>query len=365
MTQSPRSSLGSVWDIVGYVALVLVAIVAGFLYFSEDPKPKPVEAPAAPRVVAPPESRLDRLTRQARAGDVVSQQQLGQVYYMGMDVTRDYAEGVKWLRMAADRGDAIAARILGFAYRYGHGVTKDEAQAVSWWRVAAGKGDAIASFEMSKSYLEGRGVAKSEAETLSYCRAAAERGENHAQLYLGYWYLVGYIVTKSNADALAWFRKSAVQGNADAQSYLGTMYRDGLSVPVSYDEALRWFRFAIAHRSGAGCANLAYMYFDGKGVAKDVAQGNSYLLKGALWDDDRSQMELGRRHASGIGFEADPVEGCAWYDVAAHGGQNAEAAEARDIILRSLSSSQATAMRVRSAAIVAEIKAERTARRTP
>ena len=365
MATSPRSPLGASLDIAGYAALVLIAVVAGFLYFSDTTESVALPPRPLPPVVAvPPESRLDRLTRQARAGDVMSQQQLGQVYYMGMDVTRDYAEGVRWLKMAAERGDAVAARLMGFAYRFGNGVVADEAQAVSWWRLAASKGDDVASFEMAKAYLDGRGVAESKADALGYCRSAADMGYQHAQLYLGYWYLKGVIVAQSNSDAFLWLRKSAVQGNSEAQNYLGTMYRDGLSVPPSDSEAIRWFRFAVDHHSGPGCVSLAWMFSQGRGGSKDETQANALLLKGAMLGYDSAQAELARRYVAGVGLSADSVEGCAWYDVAARGGDS-DATIARDGLLKVLSSAQVSAMRVRSDALIAQIKAERTSRRRP
>ena len=117
MTTTPRSSLGSIADIIGYVALVLIAVVEGFLYFEEKaPPPAPAPpAPVAPRITTPAESLLDRLSRQARSGDLVSQRQLGQLYFEGREVRQDYDEAVKWLRLAGDKGDMVAARYLGDA----------------------------------------------------------------------------------------------------------------------------------------------------------------------------------------------------------------------------------------------------------
>ena len=179
MTTSPRSSLGSIADIIGYVALVLIAVIAGFLYFDKPAPPKlPEPASAAPRVVIPPEGLLDRLSRQARSGDVVSQRQLGEMYYRGLEVRQDYDEAIKWLRMAGDKGDKIAARYMGFAYSGGRGVAVDISEAASWWRLASSKGDDDSTYQLAFAYLNGKGVTKSESEGLSYCRLAAERGHH-------------------------------------------------------------------------------------------------------------------------------------------------------------------------------------------
>lgn len=364
MTTSPRSSANTLWDMVGYVALVLITVVAGFLYFQDTTPPKaPEPAPVSPRVTTPPESLFDRLNRQARAGDVVSQRQLGQLYFGGMEVKEDNAEAVKWLRMAADKGDMIAARLLGTAYSGGLGVAADPAEAVSWWRVAASKGDDEAAFSLALACFNGKGVEKSQTEGVRFCRLAAERGNHRAQYSLGYWYYHGTFLPQSFGDAFTWFRKSAVKGHPYAQSYVGLMYLKGQSVTQSDSEARRWFEFSVNHGSGAGHLYLAQLYFDGKGVAKDDAKALGILTKGALLGHSPSQAELGRRLEAGDGVVGDPVEASAWYDLAVRGGEQ-DAKPARDALYRSLSAAQVSAARARAAAITSQIEAEEAARRS-
>ena len=139
------------------MALVLIAVIAGFLYFDKPAPPKlPEPTSAAPRVVIPPESLFDRLSRQARSGDVVSQRQLGEMYYRGLEVRQDYDEAIKWLRMAGDKGDKIAARYMGFAYSGGRGVAVDISEAASWWRLASSKGDDDSTYQLAFAYLNGK-----------------------------------------------------------------------------------------------------------------------------------------------------------------------------------------------------------------
>ena len=49
----------------------------------------------------------------------------------GKGVEQDYAEAVKWYRLAAEQGTADAQNNLGYAYYYGNGVEQDYAEAVS------------------------------------------------------------------------------------------------------------------------------------------------------------------------------------------------------------------------------------------
>ena len=48
---------------------------------------------------------------------------LGVMYANGRGVPQDYAEAVKWYRLAADQGDAEAQHNLGVMYASGEGVS--------------------------------------------------------------------------------------------------------------------------------------------------------------------------------------------------------------------------------------------------
>ncbi len=364
MTTSPRSSSSAIWDIVGYAALVLIAIVAGFLYFQDAAPPRPAEVvPVAPRVTTPPEGLFDRLNRQSRAGDIVSQRQLGQLYLSGMEVKQDDAQAVKWLRMAAEKGDMLASSFLGNAYSAGRGVAADPAEAVRWWRLAANKGDDGAAFSLAVAHLNGKGVVKSQTEGVRFCRISAERGNPRAQYFLGYWYYHGTFLPQSFPDAFAWFRKSAVKGYSISQNYVGLMYLNGQSVTQSDSEARRWFEFAVNHGSGDGHLNLSHLYFEGKGAPKDLSKALDILTKGAMLGHTTSQGELARRLAAADGVAGDPIEACAWYDVAVRGGDD-DAKPGRDALYRSLSAAQVSAARARATVLASQIEAEKAARRS-
>jgi TPR repeat protein len=51
---------------------------------------------------------LQEWTPLAEAGDVDAQYNLGQMYRRGQGVPQDYAETVKWYRLAAEQGNADA-----------------------------------------------------------------------------------------------------------------------------------------------------------------------------------------------------------------------------------------------------------------
>ena len=76
---------------------------------------------------------------------------------MARGVPQDYAEAVKWYRLAADQGYASAQSNLGIMYDEGRGVPQDYAEAVKWYRLAADQGDADAQINLGSMYANGQG----------------------------------------------------------------------------------------------------------------------------------------------------------------------------------------------------------------
>ena len=81
----------------------------------------------------------------AGQGDAGAQHDLGVMYAYGGGVPQDYAEAVRWHRLAAEQGNGDAQFNLGVMYRTGRGVPENPGEAVRWWRLAAEQGHAGAS----------------------------------------------------------------------------------------------------------------------------------------------------------------------------------------------------------------------------
>jgi TPR repeat protein len=59
------------------------------------------------------------------------------MYDFGRGVTQNYAEAVKWYKLAAAQGDAKAQHNLGLMYYEGQGVPQDFVLAHMWTNLAA------------------------------------------------------------------------------------------------------------------------------------------------------------------------------------------------------------------------------------
>jgi TPR repeat protein len=70
-------------------------------------------------------------------GNAQAQLNLGIYYESALATARDYAEALRWYRKAAENGDAQAAWTIGIAYELGRGVTTDYNEAMHWYQKAA------------------------------------------------------------------------------------------------------------------------------------------------------------------------------------------------------------------------------------
>jgi len=125
---------------------------------------------------------LQTLRKQAEAGDVVAQYNLGVMYVAGGGgVPKDYAETVKWWRKAAEQGHAEAQNRLGGMYDFGTGVPEDYAGAVKWFRKAAEQGYASAQYNIGSAYYNGRGVPEDYVAGYAWFSVAAASGGDNAR----------------------------------------------------------------------------------------------------------------------------------------------------------------------------------------
>jgi ubiquitin len=75
---------------------------------------------------------------QAKEGDPVAQNYVGEIYEKGLGIEPDYQTAATWYHKAADQGNSRARINLGFLHEKGLGVKKDLAEALNWYRKASG-----------------------------------------------------------------------------------------------------------------------------------------------------------------------------------------------------------------------------------
>jgi hypothetical protein len=198
----------------------------------------------------------------------------------------NYAEGLPWLRRAAEAGNGGAAYSLAVCFRYGRGGPRDPAQALIWARkavqnvaqmnpkgaadahallarilldqpsemhdteafreacLAAQAGNAEGEYVLGSCYVKGAGVAKDLATGVKWYLDAAQKNDPTAAGTIGAYYEKGIGLPQNFSEALKWNKVSAEAGNTRAEYNLGRAYRDGLGTAINLDAALKWLRAA-------------------------------------------------------------------------------------------------------------------------
>lgn len=254
--------------------------------------------------------------------DTTVQINLGALYYNGNGVARDYAEGVKWFRKAANRGDATAESWLGAAYENGNGVARNTNEAIRWYRKAANKGNDTAQVNLGSIYYNGAGVESDYDAAIDLFRKAANQGSATGQVWLGTCYYHGHGVSQSYSQAVDWFRKSAGQGNATAQYNLGDAYKNGYGVTKDLPEALKWYRKAAEQGIVSAYTELAYIYEKGNGVPQNYSEAVKWYRKAAAQDNVTALVNLGALYYNGQGVTRDYSEAVRLFRRAANQGDS-------------------------------------------
>ena len=98
---------------------------------------------------------------------------IGDAYYYGHGVSRDYIEAARWYRRAAENSNVMAQSTLGDIYYYGRGVPQDFVEAGQWWQLAAEQGMAVAQLNLGVMYANGDGVPQDYIRSYLYTNLAA------------------------------------------------------------------------------------------------------------------------------------------------------------------------------------------------
>lgn len=107
--------------------LVLWALLAAAASWAQ-----PNATPTQPE----PDPTIPQLQALATDGNPVAQFNLGVLHDVGRGVVQDYAQAVKWYRLAAAQGHAGAQFNLGGMYFEGLGVAQDYVRAYQWFALA-------------------------------------------------------------------------------------------------------------------------------------------------------------------------------------------------------------------------------------
>lgn len=180
-------------------------------------------------------------------------------------------------RRPAEKGNAVAQYELGNMYYYGFGVTKDYKKSFNWYKRSAEKGHPEGQYNLGLAYLFGSGVATDKQKAYNWLLKADKQGHKSAPWVLGEMYGSNeYGFSLDYNKAFYWFKKGADRGSSNAQYELGKLYYSGNGVEKSYKEAFSLFQLSAIYDNKAK-GQLAVMYAEGKGVSKDLSKAKELL----------------------------------------------------------------------------------------
>jgi len=321
----------------------------------------------------------------ADQGDAEAQLLVAAAYRFGIQVAKDPAQFMSWVRRSAEAGSREAQFTV--ALMYGNGKltgTPDLEQMMLWLRRAAEQGHPVAQHNLGNHYLDGIGVPKDPAQGERWLTLSAEQGFMHAQYTLGLCYLKGNCGIAGNPDAgERWIRKAAEKGHGpalvvlaqlysgpdfvprdpaivetlllraaemkivQAQYQIARMYRLGFLRSPEYAKAIEWFEEAAEKKYAPAHVALAEMYAKGEGAAVDLPRAASLYLTAAELGYAPAIMKTAENYRYGRGTAPDPLAAAMWLMIAAQKGIP-DAQSALDAVQKELKAPQVTAARQRA-----------------
>ena len=262
-----------------------------------------------------------------------AQYNLGEMYYYGRGVEKDYGKAIEWYERAAAKGHIGAKNNLaercyeaGKNYYFGKEIAKDYDKAVEWYEKAADKGHSLAKKELGKwcyligaEYYYGNEVERDYHKAIELYQKASDNGYAEAQKNLGLIYYYGWgNVQQDHHKAAEYYRKAADNGNIDAQYHLGGMYENGEGVEKDYDKAMELYQNAANKGSIIAQHYLGIVYYRAKcGVEKDYIKAAEWYQKAADKGSTASMKALAEMYEKGLGVEKNPAKAKELYDKAA------------------------------------------------
>ena len=138
----------------------------------------------------------------------------------------DFAAELAITKKLASKGEAWAQHFLGNSYFRGDGIAKNYAKALKWYRLAAAQGYDPGQCSVGGMYLNGEGVGQNYAEALKWYRQSAAQGNFGSQHVLGLMYAEGMGIPKNEVSAYMWYYLAAMTGHEAAATARDTLARN-------------------------------------------------------------------------------------------------------------------------------------------
>lgn len=151
-------------------------------------------------------------------------------------------EVLKSLIKKAEEGDKDYQLILGNMYFEGEGVKKDYQLAFELFLKAAIQGKIEAQYAVGSLYYMGKGVKHDVRSAVQWLKKAASQEHIRAQYFLGAIYYRGEEDGEPDYEqAREWFTRCSKNGDPDAMTGMGNLWEYGKGVDKSPSAAADWY----------------------------------------------------------------------------------------------------------------------------
>lgn len=156
-------------------------------------------------------------------------------------------DNLAFLQREANAGNLEAQYQLGRMYDLGDKLERDPQKAITWYTSAANQGYDEAQYRLALVYLYGLGTTRNVQKGVDLLTRAAKQNHPVAREMLPI-----YLANRSTSIALAWFLEKVADGDPDAEFGVGHMYEEGWGLNPNESEAKKWY--ALARETGSGGA---------------------------------------------------------------------------------------------------------------
>jgi hypothetical protein len=166
--------------------------------------------------------------RSAESGEADAQLRAGMQLYHGKGVLQDRKNGLNWILKAAEKGtySPESLHILGQAFFKGIDIEKDYVAARKWLSLLEDQSNYSAKNDLAYMMFNGIGGDKDYAKAFALYQQAARHGDVLAQANLGLMYATGSGTEIDKVRAYAWYSFAASQGNLAAATNRNDLLKD-------------------------------------------------------------------------------------------------------------------------------------------
>lgn len=267
---------------------------------------------------------------------------LGEIYYLGNVVERDYEKALKYITKALeyDSEDRDAKYYLAKMLYKGQGIEKNIKKAIELFEELYQKfedRDALMMLVEAYYYSPEQNYEKA----YEYCNKILEKSDKYikskddeywTKRTLGQLYYFGQHVEQDFRKALDYYKDIVEMDKSGIVSFhIGTMNYEGLGISKNIENSFKYFKLSAENGYSLGQVMLAQAYLCGEGTEQDDNKAVYWYEQASLKGNSLAQYKLGMIYYygedNGLNIKKDTKYAIQLFKKAAEGGNKDAVAE--------------------------------------